>query len=86
MYGVVMDVPPEDLGRLYSDPSVSAYRPEPVRAVLEDGRPVEAVSYTLPSPLERTEPDRAYARLLRDLAERLGFPGEYLATIERMGT
>lgn len=85
VYGVVMDVPADDLARLYADPSVGAYRPEPVRAVLDDGRPVEAVCYNLPRPLEPGEPNRAYARQLRDLAERLGFPGEYLATIERVG-
>ena len=41
--GVRMQASSDDLGKLYSEPSVMDCHPEPVRVVLGDGRMVEAL-------------------------------------------
>src|ERR1700722_19193877 len=49
-YGFVMDLSQEELDRLYSDPSVAAYRPEAVVVRLISGDKIDAVCYNLPVP------------------------------------
>ena len=84
VYGVLMQVPAEDLRRLYSEPDLSAYRPEAVRVVLDDGGGAEeAVCYNLPLILRMEDTDRGYARELYRLAKRLGLPDQYLESIEQ---
>jgi len=85
VYGVVMQVPAEEIERLYSESSVSAYRSEAIQVTLSDGQRVEAVCYNLPPPVEPSEPNRAYARELHDVAKRLGLPDEYLTRIAQAG-
>ena len=85
VYGILMQVSADDLGSLYSEAGVRDYRPETVRVILGDGRSVEAVCYILPPPVERVEPNPAYAAELHSLAIRLGLPEEYLAKIARAG-
>ena len=82
-WGMLMEIGARDLERLYADASVSAYRPEPVRVLLEEGATVEAVCYNVPPPLPATPPDQAYARRLHALCARLGFPASYLAVLAR---
>jgi hypothetical protein len=54
VYGVVMDMPHDELDRLYAEPSVAAYRPEPVVVHLASGEEVAALCYNLPVPPRRT--------------------------------
>lgn len=83
-HGVLMHVEREDLERLYADPSVSSYRPETVRVVLEDGKTMDALCYNLPQPGSSDAPNRDYARKLHALGTRLGLPAPYLAAIKQV--
>ena len=49
VYGMLMQMPAEDLQKLYADPSVSAYIPQSVEVVLNDGVRVAASCYVLPN-------------------------------------
>lgn len=80
-HGMLMELPAEDVERLYSEPSVAAYRPEPVRVVLENGQTSAARCYNLPGPLSTNQPDAEYARQLYELGLRLGLPDGYLSAI-----
>ena len=81
VHGVLMKLSHGDLERLYSEPSVQAYRPEPVLAVTSDGVTVAALCYNLPEPPASDERNAEYAAKLRTLAQRIGLPSEYIATI-----
>jgi hypothetical protein len=48
VYGTVMTLKHQDVDRLYSEPSVAAYRPEPVLAQLMDGTAEPALCFNLP--------------------------------------
>jgi hypothetical protein len=83
-YGMLMHLEQTDLERLYLEPSVSAYRPETVRAVLENGKTIDALCYNLPALASVDPPNREYARKLHALGARLGLPAPYLATIRKV--
>lgn len=83
-HGVLMHLERKELERLYADPSVSAYRPATVRAVLGDGTVVDALCYNLPQAPSSDPPNRDYARKLHELGIRLGLPAPYLATIKQV--
>jgi hypothetical protein len=80
VHGVLMGLLHSELDRLYAEPSVQAYRPEPVIAKLVDGALVPALCFNLPAP-----PDRAgnpeYAIKLQAVARRLGLPDDYVVGI-----
>ena len=80
-HGVLMDLAHDEIDRLYSEPSVQMYRPEPVMAEEVDGSPVAALCYNLIEPPKPEERNEAYAARLRDLAVRLKLPSDYIATI-----
>jgi hypothetical protein len=80
-HGVVYTLTRGEVEALYSDESVSAYRPEVVTARLNDGREARAVCFNLPAPPSAEERNPLYASKLRELAERLGLPAEYVSTI-----
>jgi hypothetical protein len=81
VHGVLMKLSRADLDKLYAEPSVQAYRPEQVLAVERDGASVPALCYNLPEPPAPGERNPEYAAKLRALAERIGLPGEYVASI-----
>jgi hypothetical protein len=81
VHGVLMSLSHSELEQLYSEPSVQAYRPEPVVAVTRDGAAVAALCYNLPEPPAATEGNAEYAAKLRALAARIGLPSEYIASI-----
>jgi hypothetical protein len=81
-HGVVISMPIPDVDLLYSEASVSMYRPEAVLAQLDDGVAVPALCFNLvetPGPSER---NAQYAEKLRALAEHLGLPANYVAQIQ----
>jgi hypothetical protein len=80
--GALVKLSHADLERLYSEPSVQAYRPEPVLAVLRNGTTVAALCYNLPEPPGPDEHNAAYASKLRAVAQRIGLPGDYVASIQ----
>jgi hypothetical protein len=81
VFGLVASLSHVDLDRLYSEPSVSAYRPEAVLAHLSKGEPVAVLCFNLIEPPSAGERDPDYASKLRSLAERLEFPAEYVESI-----
>jgi hypothetical protein len=81
VHGVLMKLSHADLEKLYSEPSVQAYRPEPVLAVARDGAAVAALCYNLPEPPAPDERNDEYAAKLRALAKRIGLPSAYVASI-----
>ena len=50
VHGMLMNLTHAELDRLYAEPSVEAYRPEPVIASLRDGTIVAALCFNLPAP------------------------------------
>lgn len=81
-HGVVMELSHSEIELLYSDPSVSAYRPEAVLAQLADGSYVPTLCFnlvTLPAPGEVANPD--YAVKWRALAARLRLPSAYVESV-----
>lgn len=82
VYGLIASLSHAELERLYSEPSVSAYRPEAVLAELPNGEVVAALCFNLPEPPSAGERNVDYASKLRSLAERLDFPADYVASIQ----
>jgi hypothetical protein len=81
VFGVVASLSHEELERLYSEPSVQAYRAEAVLVQLGDGALLPALCYNLLEPPAPGEHDADYASRLRQLADRLGFPADYVASV-----
>jgi Gamma-glutamyl cyclotransferase, AIG2-like len=81
VHGILMRLTHAELDRLYSEPSVQAYRPEPVLAVDRNGSTVAALCYNLPELPSPDEHNSEYAVKLRALAQRIGLPSEYVNSI-----
>ncbi len=81
VHGVVMKLSHFDLERLYSEPSLLAYRPEPVLATLQSGAIIAALCFNLPEAPSPDERNPEYAEKLRILARRVGLPDAYVASI-----
>ncbi len=81
-HGVLFSLTPGEVDALYSEDSVSAYRPEAVCAQLADGTAVPALCFNLPAPPAAGERNPLYASKLRELAARLGLPADYVSSIE----
>lgn len=80
-YGVAYTLTRGEVEALYSDESVGAYRSEAVSARLADGRDARALCFNLPEPPSAKERNPLYAAKLRELAERLGLPADYVSSI-----
>jgi len=80
-YGVLMDLPRNEVDALYSAPGLEAYRPESVFAEGPDGARIPALCFNLVTPPSPGEADREYADKLRELARRLGLPRDYIERI-----
>jgi hypothetical protein len=81
VFGVLISLTHEDVTHLYTDASVQDYRPEAVLAITEDGQSIPALCDNLTTPPTGPVANRAYAAALLDLAQRLGFPDTYQASI-----
>jgi hypothetical protein len=81
VHGFVMGLSHEEVDRLYAEPSVAAYRPEAVMAQLTDGSCVPALCFNLPPSGEPVGANPEYAEKLRTVANRLGLPADYAASI-----
>jgi len=82
VYGVIAELPHKEIEQLYSEPSVRDYRPEAVLATMADGGSLPALCFNLVDPPPADEHNPEYGRMLRELAEQLGFPAEYVSSIE----
>lgn len=82
VYGVIAKLSHKEIEQLYSEPSVQDYQPEAVVAKLADGGSLPALCFNLGTPPSADEHNPEYGRMLRELAEQLGFPAEYVSSIE----
>lgn len=80
-YGVLFSLTHAEVDALYSESSVSAYRPEAVSAQLADGSAIPALCFNLPTPPSAAERNPEYASKLRDVALRIGLPQDYVSSI-----
>jgi Gamma-glutamyl cyclotransferase, AIG2-like len=81
VHGVLFSLTHAEVDALYSEASVSAYRPEAVSARLADGSLIPALCFNLPVPPSRDERNPQYASRLREVASRIGLPPEYVSSI-----
>jgi hypothetical protein len=82
VHGLVVSLTVAELEKLYSDASVRAYRPQAVLVKLGSGGVIAALCYNLPQPPSTAERNPEYATKLRILAQKLGLPSEYVASIQ----
>jgi hypothetical protein len=80
-HGVLFSLTHSEVDALYSEASVSAYRPEAVSAQLADGRVIPALCFNLPVPPSTEERNPQYASKLREVASRIGLPPGYVSSI-----
>lgn len=81
VHGVIFSLTQLDIDALYAEGSVSEYRPEAVIARVGNGERIPALCFNLPTPPAATERNPQYAAKLKDLAERIGLPEQYVVTI-----
>ena len=81
VHGLLMKLSHGDIDRLYAEPTMRAYRPEPVLALLHNGASIPALCYNLPQAPTRDERNAEYAAKLHSLTQRLGLPSDYVASI-----
>lgn len=81
VHGVLFSLSHNELDALYAEASVSVYRPEAVLAQLTDGSVVPALCFNLPLPPSTGERNPQYAAKLKTLAEQIGLPPSYVASI-----
>jgi len=81
VHGVVASLSHDELEKLYSEPSVRAYRPEAVLAHLSNGEVIAALCFNLPQAPSPDEHNPEYAAKLRVIAEGIGLPVDYVASI-----
>jgi len=80
-HGILFSLTRAEIETLYSEESVKAYRAEVVNARTSDGRVTKALCFNLHAQPSGVERNTLYASKLRELAERLGLPAEYVSTI-----
>lgn len=84
VHGVIFSLTQAELDLLYAEASVSVYRPEAVNARVANGEILPALCFNLPAPPAATEGNPKYAAKLKEVAERVGLPAEYIATIAEL--
>ncbi len=77
LWGVVFDLPMDQVEKLYSGPGVQDYRPVSVHALTQGGETVEAQCYNLPEGDAPRDNDRYLDKLIA-LCQRLDFPDQYI--------
>jgi hypothetical protein len=82
VHGVIFSLTHAEVDALYREASVSVYRPEALLAHLADGSITAALCFNLPVPPSLTERNPQYASKLKALAERIGLPQSYVASIQ----
>jgi hypothetical protein len=85
-HGILMELTHAEIDKLYSDPDVAMYRPEPVVAELPGAASAPALCFNLPDPSGPDEANPHYALKLRELGRRLGLPADYIANINVAGS
>lgn len=86
VHGILMELAHAEIDKLYSDPDVEMYRPEPVAAELPGAGSAAALCFNLPIPPRPDEANPHYAARLSELGRRLGLPADYVANISPTGS
>lgn len=81
-YGMIFGLTHQELGRLYAEPGLEQYRPEAVLVHMLEGDAIPALCYNLSETPRADEGNAEYAARLRDVLTRLGFPEDYVTTVE----
>ncbi len=81
-YGMLIALTYAEFDSLYSAPGLEAYRPEAVLAHTSEGMAIPALCYNLVQAPEPHERNPEYAMRLRSVLENLGFPVEYVESVE----
>lgn len=81
VHGMLMRLTHDELDRLYAEPSVAAYRPEPVIAKLANGESVAALCFNPPAVPEGAQSNPDYAVKLQAAARKRGLPEDYVRSI-----
>ncbi|HEV2913006.1 MAG TPA: gamma-glutamylcyclotransferase family protein [Pyrinomonadaceae bacterium] len=81
VHGVLFSLTHAEVDALYSEASVSVYRPEAVCARVADGRLIPALCFNLPVSPSITERNLQYVSKLREVASRIGLPQSYVSSI-----
>ncbi len=81
VYGVLFSLTRAEVDALYSEESVSAYRPRHLTARVAGAGDAKALCFNLPAPPAADERNPQYASKLRELAARLGLPRAYVSSI-----
>jgi hypothetical protein len=82
VHGMLAFLSHAEIEALYSEPTLSDYRPEAVEAILQSGGRRAALCFNLPAAPSARERNEAYAAQLRALAHRLKLPARYVASIK----
>jgi hypothetical protein len=80
-YGMLIALTHAELERLYDAPGLEQYRPEAVIAHPIEGTAIPALCYNLLQAPESHERDPDYALRLKGVLTKLGFPGDYIASV-----
>jgi hypothetical protein len=80
-YGMLIALTHAELDRLYSAPGLEVYRPEAVVAELLEGGTEPALCYNLVKAPEPYERNPEYAKRLRGVLAKCGFPDEYVQSV-----
>ena len=81
-YGMLIALTHSELDQLYGGQGLEDYRPEAVMAHPLEGEVVPALCYNLPRAPEPGERNPEYAQRLRKVLTELGFPPEYVETLD----
>jgi hypothetical protein len=82
VHGVLFSLTHSEVDELYSEDSVSLYRPEAISVRLADGSDIPALCFNLPGLPSIADRNPQYVSKLRDLAERIGLPPDYVSSIQ----
>ena len=82
-FGIVVALTHSEIEKLYSEQSVSCYRPEAILVTTDTGMSEAALCFNLPE-IGTDQMDIQYATQLSALARRLGFPEDYVASISAL--
>jgi hypothetical protein len=82
VYGVLFSLTHAEVDALYSEDSVSAYRPEAVTVHLEGESVAPALCFNLPAKPTISERNPQYVSKLREVAKKVGLPEDYVGSIQ----
>ncbi len=84
VYGVIAELTPAELDRLYAPDWLKDYKPRSVIVKTKNGQEVAVTCY-IASPLSNATPKPDYVALLIHTAKAYGFPSRYIERLRKAG-